>query len=927
MDKQKIWAVLKVVVFILAIVCLVSLLRFQAAELSAISPDQRGYFQDSNGLPYFTELDSYYNLRMTQDLINNGHFGSMVKPDGTPWDTLSYAPDGRSADYEPLLPYTTALFYRLVNMFLDMDLREVAFYLPAIIAPLAAIPAYIIVRRITNDYGGITAGIIASASPYYFSHSFAGFFDTDVFAVTIPLLIVLFFIESIRSNKFIYRLIFSILTVLTIVLMALSWLGYIFYIGILTLFMIAYLILGFVFKVGLIQPIKKHPNILAWLVNQREIFSIVFVAIFGVIGLTLTRGFDAVINAPFELIGATQIQEAATAATAYPNVYISIAELQIPNILYGGIVGAFTANSGGIINAMGGILPLFGILIILFVLAQRLWALRSYNVGEAAIKKPPKSQRQATSKLKERKDRTSLIESTMGNIKTTDDVYRNKRETLLYLTLFSVWVIICALAMTQGSRFIREFMVPVSLVIGLFVGYATNYVKIKMTDKNKLMAIVIGGALLTIFPIYQTLQIFYPMFKLSSNFVFIIPIAIYLVIIIISALLIYGIKIPKKGFKIGGVSRFGKTAVMIIIMLAIVTPTVFSAYQVSLSIVPSTSDPMWDSMLWVKANTTNDTTLASWWDFGYVFSYAGERPVIFDGGSQTGIRAFWTGKAMTTNDTTLSANIFTMLANSGDRASETLDNYTNDSAKSTEILETTLALSEDEARTTMIETYNMTYAQADEVANMTHPENPIPVIFVASSDMLQKAGWWTYFGNWDFEAKTSQGYQYLVASEPADLVKVNNTASQANITNLNQNGILYQTVVTTGAENNTTDATIATVFENGSKVMTQNNTEYNPFAVYNLIIIEDNIIWKNETVNSTGNYTLLVIGDNGTYTSIIMSKELENAMFTKLFILGGYGQDSYELLNMEPGVSLWQVSGLETRTQEAINAANNNADT
>lgn len=47
-----------------------------------------------------------------------------------------------------------------------------------------------------------------------------------------------------------------------------------------------------------------------------------------------------------------------------------------------------------------------------------------------------------------------------------------------------------------------------------------------------------------------------------------------------------------------------------------------------------------------------------------------------------------------------------------------------------------------------------------------------------------------------------------------------------------------------------------------------------------------------------------------------MSKELENAMFTKLFILGGFGQDSFEMVHMDDGISLWKISGYNTLRNE-----------
>ncbi len=920
MDKQKIMSVLKSIVIILVIVCFVAFLRFQAGEIAAISSDQKAMFKDSDGLPYFTEMDSYYNLRMTQDYMDYGHMGDIVKANGTPWDTLSYAPDGRSADYRPMIAYVTSFLYQIANMFTNMSLKEVAFYTSAIIAPLAAIPAYIIVRRLTNDYGGITAALIVSLAPNYFSHTFAGFFDTDMFNVIIPLFMILIFLESIKSDKFIYRLIFAILTVLSMVAFSLSWDGYSFYIALLVLVMIAYLILGFIFKLDLIKPIKNYPNIGQWLINQREIFAIVFIAVVGIIGLSLTNGFDSVIGIPAQLLGATELQSAAT-ASAFPNVAISIAELQVPNLLYGGIGGAFSANSGGIINGVGGIVAIFGAFIILILLAQRLWNLRSVRTGKDGVKKPPKGQRRSASKVKESKERTSLIDSTFEDVRTLEDVNKSKRETLLYLTLFGVWIAISAVAVTQGSRFIQVLMIPLGLCVGLFVGYAVVYIKNKVDNKNTLFALSVGGSLLVLYPLLQTFTIFAPLFKLSATIAFAIPIIIFILMIGIAALLIYGVD------KIKGLSssKFAKTAVMVIITLAIITPTVFGAYQVSESVVPSTSDPMWNSMLWAKANTTENSTMASWWDFGYLFEIASDRPTIFDGGSQTGIRAFWTGKAMTTNDTNLSAAIFEMLAYSGDRASEQLDNYTNNSGKTAEILQKTLTQSKEEAKTTMTDTYKLSSAQADKIINMTHPDNPTPVVFVASSDMLQKAGWWTYFGNWDFDIKNSSGYQYMVAEQPVKMKNISQNKSQANITNMEDQGILYQTVVTKGVENNTTNATTQAVYANGSKVMTQNNTTYNPFIINRMLVIEDNIVWKNETVNASGNYTLLLMGNNGTYTSVLMSKELENSMFTKLFILGGFGQDSYELIHMDNGISLWQIKGIDAITEDAKNNVTSNS--
>ncbi len=111
-------------------------------------------------------------------------------------------PPGQSAEYPPLIVYFTAFTYKFVNLFTHVPLNAVAIWIAPFIASLAVIPAYLLVRRITNDYGGITAGLLVGLAPAYFAHTFAGFFDTDQFNMLLPLLVVMFFIYSILANEY-----------------------------------------------------------------------------------------------------------------------------------------------------------------------------------------------------------------------------------------------------------------------------------------------------------------------------------------------------------------------------------------------------------------------------------------------------------------------------------------------------------------------------------------------------------------------------------------------------------------------------------------------------------------------------------------------------------------------------------------------------
>jgi dolichyl-diphosphooligosaccharide--protein glycosyltransferase len=115
------------------------------------------YYQDENGLPYMIELDSYYNYRLTENLIDHGYMGDTII-NGVQWDLHSYYPHGVPLDYPPLITYLTAFVYGVVNLFADVPLLVVCFWLSAFVAPLAGVVAYLFVGRFTNRYGAVAAG-------------------------------------------------------------------------------------------------------------------------------------------------------------------------------------------------------------------------------------------------------------------------------------------------------------------------------------------------------------------------------------------------------------------------------------------------------------------------------------------------------------------------------------------------------------------------------------------------------------------------------------------------------------------------------------------------------------------------------------------------------------------------------------------------
>jgi len=888
MNRETTMTIVKSVIIILILLTIVFALKTPADDLGIFTDEARGEYVDSSGLPYFSEMDSYYNLRLTQDYVDHGFVGDEMK-NGSAWDMHRYAPTGEEVNYEMGIVWVTSFLHNIANQFFgEYSVKEVAFWTGAIISTLAVIPAYIFSRRLTNEYGAIVATLIIALAPNYFAHTFPGFFDTDMFYYIFALFFIFFFVESIRAKKLIYKVLFAALSVISIGLFSQSWTGYIFYVGLMGVFSVIYLIACFFFNIGDDDP-SDYPNKIMWFIRQNEIKSIVILGIVGFIGLAVFKGLDGVLNIFGDLLSLLSLQSASRSVSGFPNVLISVAEMQMPSLLGSGMTSAFLANTGGVVNGMGGITILFAGLTVLYMFVKKSWEFfRSKpKTVQSKTKKPPKGKRKSSAKKIDDKHKFNI---NLGNLEfsSLDDILSSKRLTVLYACLFVVWVVITALAVSRGSRFITTIVLPFGIMAGIFVGFAIDYIKNKLNNDKWIAALFFIFGFLAAIPLAQVNAI--------------LGILLFLAIVAVGLFTVYAVK-ANAAKKI----PFKKYALVIALIIALVSPSVCGAYLTSSTVVPGTSDSMWNAMQWASENTANDTVITSWWDFGYLFEIAADRQVTFDGGSQSGQRAFWLGKAMMTDNLELSAGIFRMLDSTGTLATEALVNYTNDTGLATDILIDILPRTADDAQKTLVDTYNLTSEQAADVVQYTHPDNVRPVLFVASADMLQKAGWWSYFGAWNFTNQSSQNYNYYIPTTGPVKVDPGNTGK---VVLIEDGGMTVNAVITRGTGNNTTSGYTEAVYTDSGKQIMINDTPYNPLNISNIVVIEDGYIMKNESVGnvSNANFTLYLMATNNEYTPILVSNELANSMFTRLYLLGGAGQDIFENVHSENGVLLFNVN-------------------
>jgi len=317
------------------------------------------------------------------------------------------------------------------------------------------------------------------------------------------------------------------------------------------------------------------------------------------------------------------------------------------------------------------------------------------------------------------------------------------------------------------------------------------------------------------------------------------------------------------------------------------------------------------SLNWIKNNTSPDTVITSWWDYGHLFTAVADRPVTFDGSTQNNLRAYWVGKSLSTNNETLSAGILRMLSTTGDSGPNTVELYTNDTSKSVEILTSILGVDKATATTILTINYGLTAEQAQNITQYTHPDNPAPNVLITSSDMLGKASWWSYFANWNFQTNNSTGYSYL---EGQAMIIPNNETGLGNDTTV----FIANNAVFAHITGNNVSAGIINVNElqsqNKSTQQLVNDLitglQGNSTLIvkpHRLTVMVNDTIVQNDIVNENAIYSIALVNNQGVLMTYVYSRELEDAMFTKLYIFRGQNLTQFNLAYEQPGVMVWNV--------------------
>jgi asparagine N-glycosylation enzyme membrane subunit Stt3 len=271
--------------------------------------------------PYLRNIDSYTFYRQMDEIVANGG----VMPS---FDNLMLAPDGAPRKVE-LFPYQYlgAYSYMFVRIFADIQLWQWLIYLPAILASLMAIPMYYIGKILYDRRAGVLAAFFVVFDISNISRTLGGDPDSDAIVLLFPLIVMAVFlftykyIEKEKLNK--KAILFSIITGILLGLWGHIWVGYWYVIWLITGMIILKFLIDYMRTKNLRQEWQNIKHIIYSYIIMIVIMSLILVPFFGLskIANAFTGPIEFQdIKKDTSIIGGE--------ATNFPNVYVSVAELQ-----------------------------------------------------------------------------------------------------------------------------------------------------------------------------------------------------------------------------------------------------------------------------------------------------------------------------------------------------------------------------------------------------------------------------------------------------------------------------------------------------------------------------------------------------------------------------------------------------------------------
>ncbi|MBD3203624.1 hypothetical protein GF327_04975 [Candidatus Woesearchaeota archaeon] len=488
----------------------------------------------------------------------------------------------------------------------------------------------------------------------------------------------------------------------------------------------------------------------------------------------------------------------------------------------------------------------------------------------------------------------------MGIISTLVDFKKQKLINLIYFGVSFVWFVVI-INNTSMNLLLFLFLLFIPILAGIIISLIYKY------------DIDVKYSILLVFWFMATI---YAASKGIRFILLLIPPFAIAFSIAVSLLYEFLVKFSSKHLYIS--KNIAKIIVLLLLLTTLVNP-IKAGQNVSKRYIPHVNDGWYASLTKIKDESAKDAIVNSWWDFGHWFKFLADRRVTFDGASQNSPMAHWVGKALLTAKEEEAVGILRMLDCGSNDAFKVINEETNDTILSIEIINEIIVMDKEEAQE-YLEDY-FSEKKTEEILSLSHckaPEN----YFITSEDMVGKSGVWAHFGIWSFER--AKLYYYFDSKSKPEFVETvidefDYSEKEANnmyntLLNLRTDRQVNDWIASwpsyggrTGcSKNGNTSLVCGLPAGNGQKIPVEIDLEDKNAEVKT----QDNKVLhpkkfgfmdEGEFVEKTyendvlpNDISFVLVNTGGNYRMVLMAPELVGSTFTRLFYLEGEGMDHFE---------------------------------
>ncbi|MFP4402038.1 MAG: STT3 domain-containing protein [Candidatus Nanoarchaeia archaeon] len=867
---------------------------FQGQDLDQIVELQyqnyKDSFQSDSGQTYFTGIDPYFYLGISSNYYQNGHPGTTLDENGTSIIEYQLAPQGKTRSNIDMHSYVMSQMYNLNNLdpqsATAVEKMEATYTLPAILAMLTIIPLFFLLRSTTNTSFAIIGSLALTTLGIYLSRTQGGFVDTDGYIIFFAVLITTSLYYAFKSQALWMKLSLSgisgVFTILFQWAWGNSWFFIIFaFVGILT-------VIGFEILFVLKDYLRSKKNNKTINNFFKEVSTISYISknipglfIGGVYFITvellnlITRQREILTLLYEQFYSSVSNLTTSTTGNIWPNVLSSVAELQSTNVerIFSQLINQVSTELTMFIT----LLSLLGIFSYinskfdyktLFPQYHPLFTQWSFNIIYVVI---------------------------------------------LFLLLFQFQ----QLSVNSAMLYSILLILPIFILLGVYaITRNDSYSNIQHHELFFISLLLIwfaGG-------IFMSLNGVRFILLLGPAFIFVIVYGLYKIIE-------QAVELLRLEFK--NMNALKAQTIMsvfvLFISLLMLSGQINQAYAQTSSNTPNFDDSWFELMDYVQENTSEDTIINSWWDFGHFFAAIGNRGVTFDGASQGTPASYWTGNWLLTSDETRAVNILQMLSCSLNQGFEYADSIIDDNSqgvKSFHLIDELMNLEDEEEMREYLENYeehNFTQDEIDKLLSLIHCEEPRPMSLITSEDMVQKAGVWGHWGSWNATQKyILDNYNKISIEEMSENLSLDASTVEESVNELeaidsrarnfdvSKNDLQNQWLapypsylsqpIECQIENDIVNCQnqLQINLSDQDNITTQGQIT-SDFDVSRIIIPSTNDLSTFE-INDKQELDVLVIPDENTAQILISQYPLGTSMFTRLFYLDGFGTSQFEEL-------------------------------